>query len=132
MNTERYNKLSDDDLKNILIMRLVHLRYAGRMDNITVEERQNINSSEKPLTIRFTLKNQYGLDKKYLLFERFYIDEWDYIHEKLEQLNIYPVSDFIRKKNSHIVDLEISNRGYLSAFKSIKEKAKLIHDQISV
>lgn len=122
-NNYRYAKLADVYLVDLFKLRLSNTNFDGTITSIEVINRRNAENDNEPFAVQFVFKTkQYGKEEQWLIFKSFYIDEWDYIHQILESLNIVPVSEWLLKKNNAIVNLECSNRGYASAITSIKNR----------
>ena len=131
-NNKRFAMFTDEQLIELIKIHLSDLRYDGRIEEVTIDDRRNEASQTEPFSIRYKVKTtQYGWEEMGMVFNRFTMSEWDFIHICLEQNNCLPASEFLRRKNEHIVNLECSNRGYQSASKSWKEQILKIADTIS-
>lgn len=125
----RFAQMTDEQLKELFKLRLNNQRFDGTITQLDVVSRANSGSDRDPFTVRFHFKSkQYGEDKQFLLFKMFFLDEWDYIHECLEQLNVCPVSEYVLRKKGEITNLECSNRGFDSALTSLKSRVKELYE----
>lgn len=131
IHNSRFDKLTDDQLKELFKLRLSNTRFDGTIIRLDVVLRTNANKENEPFAVRFEFTTkQYGWEEQNLIFRMFFIDEWDYIHECLEELNVCPVSEYVLRKKGQITDLECSNRGWEHAHNSLEERVKALVESI--
>lgn len=127
----RFNQLTDDQLKHLFKLRLSNQRFDGTIIRLDAVLRSNANNESEPFIVRFEFTTtQYGWEEQNLIFKSFFLDEWDYIHECMEDLNVCPVSEYVLRKKGQITDLECSNRGWEAAHNSLKERVKALTDSL--
>lgn len=125
-----FNQLADKQLIILFQLRLSNQKFDGTITGIEVSERKYVNSEIEPFSVKFTLKTrQYGKEEQWLLFKSFYLDEWDYINEELEKMNVCPVSNFILKKNCEIATMDASLRGYEFTLKNIRDRIETLYKE---
>lgn len=130
-NNLRFAMLTDEQLIDLVKLHLSNDRYDGRIEEVIITHRRNDKNENEPFWVGYEVKTtQYGREEGGLSFKRLSIDEWDHVHRCLEELNVVPVSAFIRKKNDYITDLECSNRGWLSANTSLKESLRSLLNKV--
>lgn len=124
-NNKRYNQLSKEQLSTLCLMRLENERFdmAGvigfRIDDIKI----GVNSGDC-FTVKYEIEHKsFGISSHGFIFHKFFINEFDYLHECLKENHCLPVSKFIFVQNDVITSLECSVRGYRHAIKEIREFA---------
>lgn len=67
-----------------------------------------------------------------IMFKKFYTNEIDWLSECMELLHYLPISEYIFRKNSEIINLECSDRGWRNAAKGWKETLDSLSKSISI
>lgn len=125
----QYAGLHDVHLIELMKKRLDNLSYDFTIEKITVLEKKNNQNDNAPFSVSFMVKSSVEEEIHHLMFTKFYIDEWDYIHDSLESLNFVPVSEVIFRKNNFITNVECSNRGYANALEETRKRIATLYKE---
>lgn len=119
-NNERYAALTNDQLLKLCNMRLANEQFD--LNNISIKITERKNSCLDYYVIKFKITREQLQDTEIygIVFNKFYIDEFDFLHECLKANNMIPISNVIFIQNQHIINLECSCRGYESALSQLK------------
>lgn len=129
---QSYENIPDKNLIELLMMRLENENWSGRIDEVRIISKKNGLSTTEPFTVTFSVDSEFGNDKHSIIFKRFFINEFDYIHNLFDELHFLPPSEYIFKKKNEVTNLECSNRGWLSAAATWKKELLSIANNIGV